>query len=241
LYFLAKKNVKTIAFGLDFETDFLISNNFNSNITLTIQNIESFYNYRTIGNNFQLVTSVLSGENEFIELKLRLNTDSLISHKDYIVIPENKLIETDVNIMNLKIKQTRINSALMKIRNNLEKNNLNTENEFFSYFSKVANESNVINLIKIKPPFCNLKKTAKKSICNNCEEICSLTMEMILHPTKPVSQSDINEELMIHHHPSSRIIKENNGKNRSRTTKEAAEELASHYIYAHNKKRPEFI
>ena len=179
----------------------------------------------------------MSDENHFIELKLRINTVGSVSHEEYVVTEENILKDTDVNILNLKIKQTRINSALLKIKKNLEKNQINTDTEFFRYFSELYDlDSEPSNSICEEPQYCNFKKTLKKNPCSDCDEICSLTLEMILHPTNPVSQSDIYEELMVHHHPSSRIIVEN-GTKRNRTTKEAAEELASHYMYIHKKKR----
>lgn len=37
---------------------------------LTIAQVESFYNYRTVGENFNLVTSVLSLRNDFLPLRL---------------------------------------------------------------------------------------------------------------------------------------------------------------------------
>ena len=61
-------------------------------------------------------------------------------------------------------------------------------------------------------------------------------MENLLNQDKKMraSQTDIINELLIHGHPSSRIMP--NKKQRIRA--EAAEELACHYEYFHNKKRP---
>ena len=184
------------------------------------------------------MTSILSDENQFIELKLKKGLD-VISHLDYIVIPEPKITEFDLNMYNMRIKQTRVSCALNKIKSNLVLNNIELNTRFFDYF--VINDENEGNESsnKTRPKYCSNKKTAKKNPCSECNEICSLPMEMILHPSNPVSQADIFEELMVHHHPSSRIIKEN-GKQRARTTKEAAEELASHYVFVHNKKKPSF-
>lgn len=187
------------------------------------------------------MTSILSDENEYLELKLRKNQVGNVSHSDYVVLEENILKDTGINFLNLKVKQTRVNCALNKIRANLTNNEREFNTAFFEYFALNDEEETEHELTeKPKPPFCNDKRTAKKKPCNECQELCSLTMEMILHPTKPVCQGDIYEELMIHHHPSSRIIKEN-GRERMRTTKEAAEELAAHYYFIHNKKRPFFL
>ena len=53
-------HVRLIALALDVETDTTIRNQFLQNQTVTVQNLESFYNYRTKGETFELVTSVLS-------------------------------------------------------------------------------------------------------------------------------------------------------------------------------------
>lgn len=72
--------------------------------------------------------------------------------------------------------------------------------------------------------------------CKDCKAICSLNIEDILSTDKrrKSTQPDILRELQEHGHPRSRNM---NGK-RQRNTAEAAEELASHYEYYHNKKRP---
>ncbi|CAF0918964.1 unnamed protein product, partial [Brachionus calyciflorus] len=233
------KNVQTIAISLDFETDTYFSVNFPNVQTLTIQNIESYYNYRTIDTDFKLVTSIFSNDDHFIELKLRKNNKEVVSYSEYTVIPETKISDVELNFLNMRVKQTRVNCALNKIRSNLEKNRREVNEIFFDYFGLNDDEEDE-NGLKEMPVFCNNKRTKKKSPCSECTEICSLSLEMILHPTNPVSQADIYEELMIHHHPSSRIIQENENK-RIRTTKEAAEELASHYMFAHKKKNKDKI
>lgn len=49
-----------------------------------------------------------------------------------------------------------------------------------------------------------------------------------------VSQDEVLNELHDHHHPRTRIIKQQDGTNRLRRTQEARQELIDHYIYAHN-------
>ena len=63
-------------------------------------------------------------------------------------------------------------------------------------------------------------------------------MENLLSEDKKIrtSQTDIINELLIHGHPSSRIMPHK----KQRVRAEAAEELADHYEYFHNKKRPRF-
>ena len=100
------------------------------NKTLTIQNVESFYNYRTVNEDFKLASSVLSNEIDFIELKVKKT--GIIPRRVYVeVIPEiTPSIQEDFS--NLISKKQRILSALIKIRNNT---NEDTNNDFYQYFS----------------------------------------------------------------------------------------------------------
>lgn len=70
---------------------------------VTIKNIESFYNYRTIDDDFKLVTSILSNNNELLELEPRQVMTSKVKNI-YEVLPENKL--KDIN-QPRKIKSIR--------------------------------------------------------------------------------------------------------------------------------------
>ena len=109
------------------------------------------------------------------------------------------------------------------------------------YFSLDENiDNNIIDIPRQIPAFCRKNGTKTKPTCFSCEALCSYSMERILHHTNPITQSDLLEELEIHHHPKSRII-ECNGIKRSRLSLESARELADHYIYAHNKKEPFFL
>lgn len=220
---------------MDFETDTYLKNNFNANKILTIQNVESFYNYQTIDSDFKLVTSVLSGDNHYLELRIRGNNEKTISNEKYVVIEEELLVEEDINLDYLKIKKSRINSALLKIRENLNSNEIDTNNNFFDYFSLKAINQSTNN--EEKPKFCTENRTKTKRPCSECNEICSFPLEMILHPKNPIRQADILEELRIHKHPSSRIME--NGT--ARITSQAANELAEHYVYAHKMKMPNYI
>ena len=70
LYFIDKPPINTIAFELKSDTlEILnIANCFNEK--LTIKNIERFYNYRTIGNDFKCMTSVLSGRDSYMPINI---------------------------------------------------------------------------------------------------------------------------------------------------------------------------
>jgi hypothetical protein len=65
----------------------------------------------------------------------------------------------------------------------------------------------------------------------------------VLNPTKNISKDDILEELNIHWHPKSRMMESKGSDNKRlpRNVKEAARELADHYIYSHNQTEPFFL
>ena len=213
---------------------------FQNNKTLTIQNIESFYNYRTIDDDFKLVTSVLSSENSFITLTIK---NQNTNYQNFQVIPEEVYEQEPVNLSHLHGKKNRICSALTKIKN---AKNMQTETPFYNFFSLNSSFQNeTINNEKVLPFNCrdlphSLSKS-KKIACKNCKQLCSYKIEMILHPTKSISHDDILEELEIHGHPKSRKILDENGNKRNRNKIEAARELADHFIFTHNQQEPEFL
>jgi hypothetical protein len=211
--------------------------------TLTIQNIESFYNYRTIHDDFKLVTSILSSENSFITLKIKSQS---ILHQNYQVLQEEIYEDEPLNFGHLHNKKSRINSALAKIRFEKARNDQIVDTPFYNFFStRVKEIENIGDNIRVIPNNCRKplgpKSKSKKLPCIQCSTLCSYEIEMILHPTKSISQDDIIEELYLHGHPPSRKIEDQNGVKRNRTKVEAARELADHFIYAHNKTEPRFL
>lgn len=88
---------------------------------------------------------------------------------------------------------------------------------------------------QLEPIYCRYRRSGKKLPCSECKSACTYSLEMILGERRAISQGDILEELRLHHHPISRRIQINENKTRMRLTDEAAEELANHYIYFHNK------
>jgi hypothetical protein len=80
---------------------------FHSIKRLQYKKIESFYNYRTIENDFKLVTSVLSNESGVITLVIKNQKE--IANRKYQVIPEIVIKEQFVNFSHLNGKKYRIN------------------------------------------------------------------------------------------------------------------------------------
>ena len=115
------EHVITDCFALESASENIQSQRFPFNQTLTIQNIESFYNYRTIENDFKLVTSVLSNESGVITLVIKNQKE--IANRKYQVIPEIVIKDQFVNFSHLHGKKYRINSAFQKIKSEKEKQN----------------------------------------------------------------------------------------------------------------------
>lgn len=79
---------------------------------LSIKNIASFYNYRTVGDDFRLVTSVLSNQELLMDIKQ--NGDRGYQVVDEVVIKEEEISSSSLSKMCLK--QARINIAMQKIK-----------------------------------------------------------------------------------------------------------------------------
>ncbi len=76
----------TIAYGLeeDFMDRFNISQELNQK--LTIKNIESFFNYRTVAPDFKFVSSILSDKEKFMAVEIASNFTYLIDNKNQFFI-----------------------------------------------------------------------------------------------------------------------------------------------------------
>ena len=204
-----------------------------------MHNLESFYNYRTIDDDFKLASSILSNENNLIELKSAKS--GISTRKVFEVIPDlTPESSTESKYHNLRLKTERIKYALSKMNNNSpeDENNIDLNNISLSENFDL----NQIKEEKQRPEYCRpLPGTAKKPACSNCQQTCSLSIEGLLDPIHTIGQSDILNELQIHNHPRSRMITDQNGQQHQRITFEAARELADHYVYVHNKEWPEFF
>lgn len=238
------------------------ADNYSDGWVLNIQSISSFYNYRTVGDDFRLATSILSNQERLLDIKL---TKSAVLQKTlgFQVIDEVVLNEEDISsrLSGLCVKQARINSAMLKIRLMDEQEN-NEQSRLFDYFALRADAGENVNIENeasedtrptpapenivrqehslvrqdARPIYCRYRRAGKKAPCSDCKSPCTFTLEMILSERRAISQSDIIDELRLHHHPSSRKIQLDANTTRMRLTNEAAEELAQHYIHFHNKK-----
>ncbi len=116
---------------------------------------------------------------------------------------------------------------------------LTTTQKFYNFFKKTV----ATTKSKVKysaPQFCRKEElTVKKPTCNKCKVNCSYPFDMLLNNLNHLSQNEIREELKLHGHPKTRNNRkeiDKNGKVRliGATSREQAQELADHYIYAHS-------
>ena len=128
----------------------------------------------------------------------------------------------------------------LHINKNNNKSLTNEETNLLNFFTITLEPVEQDNSVKQKPIYCRgeLETSNTKKSCMECDTVCAYTMEDILSENRGIGQKDIIKELINHHHPSSRRILHTN---KLRDTKQAARELADHYIYRHNYKEPQFL
>lgn len=247
----------TYAFALDYVAE----NNLNSQATeWAIQNIEGFYNYRTIGDCFKLMTSVLSNQSELRELGKSIKHEEKIEkkrkklRKDYQVSNEansNAGESMESSITYLKQKHTKIKTILNGIKQEIEaKNEMEyVDKTVCDNLSTLTNKPEEVPVRKScvdssvddksgkLAKYCRYKRRETKDPCSNCNSLCSYTIPMLLE-RRNLYQEDIFKELKAHNHPTCRIIELENGGKRQRITAEAIEELIDHYVHSHHFVRP---
>ena len=200
---------------------------------LTIRHVESFYNYRTVGDDFNLVTSLLSSETNLMELEGSADSCNVV----HVVQDEDQLSDEGISFMHLHLKRHRMMSAMTKIKHATRQIEAAQGNsEVFNYFSLNINPFNGPSN-RTAPKSCRSITTKKKTVCSACNELCAYSMESVLDPCYGIAQHDIQEELSIHGHAKSKKMQNGNW----RTNEEALIELAHHYVYSHNLTWPPFF
>lgn len=222
------------ALSLDRETDERLIRENPGNITLTVLHLESYYNYRTVGDKFSLMTSVLSNNDYLKSIDIKNEGKKLVA---YVVADEVTCSKSDAHYAHIHGKKQRIYAALSHIKNNHKDKII--EIDFINQIELGLNLGEAEFSLRTKPNFCRdeLNKTKNKKTCGECDSICAYTMEDLLDIKHGIGLEDLKLELDRHHHPKTRKMP--NGKNRS--THESARELADHYIFSHNHVEPELF
>lgn len=228
-------HVTTYALAIDEETDRNLNLEFESNNFLTVANLESFYNYRTLGKKYELATSILSNSDYCKKMDI---IKSEVKPNQYEVVRETPCESPNVHFMTLSLKKQRINAGLLSIKSNADFEISESFNKILNVFT-VAIEENEDGKVRQKPQFCRglYEISKKKPPCVDCTAICAFSIEDILSSNRGLTQAIINAELEAHKHPKSRKMENSHMRN----TREAARELADHYIYSHNMQEKEEI
>ena len=222
--------------ALDREIDDRLLRDNPDNLILKVLHLESYYNYRTVGNTYELMTSVLSNNDFCKKIEIKNQGKKPVA---YIVADEVKCTKSSVHYANIHNKKYRVYAALAQIKNDYKDEIVDID--FINSFQiglDVEQSENDISL-RVKPHYCRdeMDKTKKKLPCSECDSICSYTMDDLLDPQHGIGLDDLKLELLLHHHPKTRKME--NGKNRN--TFETARELADHYIYSHNNIEPDLL
>ncbi len=228
--------IKTICLAIDKTLD-NDDENFNQhNLTLEITHLESYYNFRTVKDDFKLVSSGLS-----IEEKLTLITAIINKTKNqdpkFIIGDETVFQPIITDFENLYVKKNGIQALIGEMMYADIINKLPIS-KIKSYFGRDMKPIIPNNNITIKPNHCREKyQSALKPACNACKLTCRHSIEINLDPVKGLSKEDVLLELKHHFHPKTRIL----DSVKQRDLSESKRELADHYIYAHNYSEPVFI
>ncbi len=228
--------IRTICLAIDKTLDNEDKNLHQHNLTLEITHLESYYNYRTVEDDFKLVSSGLSIEEKLAPITAIENKTKNQDPK-FIIGDETIIQPIITNFENLYVKKSRIQALIgemmyANIINKLPISNIQ------SYFGRDMRPLIPNQIITIKPNYCRDKfQSALKPACIACKMTCHHSIEMILDPVKGLSKEDVLLELKHHFHPKTRIL----DSVKQRDLSESKRELADHYIYAHNYSEPVFI
>jgi hypothetical protein len=100
--------------ALDRETNERLLRENAEDLTLKVLHLESYYNYRTVGENFDLMTSSLSN-NQYCK-KVEIKTQGT-KPTVYAVTDEIKCTKSDVHYVHIHDKKKRVYPALAHIKN----------------------------------------------------------------------------------------------------------------------------
>jgi hypothetical protein len=144
---------------------------YQENLTLTVLHLESFYNYRTPGPNFEFKSSILSHSDVCQKIEI---SKTGIKPNTYSVIDEIKCANTNSHYANIHSKKQRICAAFTQLK--IENKDQDICEEFLNNDFSV-NELETTTSLREKPEFCRneLNRSAKKSACVECDSICAFT------------------------------------------------------------------
>lgn len=186
--------------------------NKNKSKIINIIDIKSFYNLKT-NNNFEIKTTILSHlSNEY-----DIETGDELTITPYQIEPEQSLNgeTSDVTIKTLEKRRIKISTLI--------RNNIDAQNENILNYSIDGAEDDIDHDEYKLRNFCN-------ETCNECTANVTFRIKDILQE-RIINQKKISQELKMHGHPMSRIIKKV-----QRNAYQAKQELIAHYVLIHKVK-----
>jgi hypothetical protein len=174
-----------------------------THFTLEINHVESYYNFRTVGNDLKLVTSGLSINTNLTDIVAFEKTKQ--THK-YVIRSEAVIEPIITNFENLYCKKSRIQAIIgegsFQNLNNQQLNNMQI------YFGRDMSPLTTSRSNPQKnPKYCRATfQSHSNPACSTCFKNCRYSIEMILDPIKGLSKEDILLELKNHNHPKTRIM-----------------------------------
>ena len=174
-------HINSYCFALVRETNERLLRENAESLTLKVLHLESYCHYRTVGENFDLMTSILSN-NQYCK-KIEIKTQGT-KPTVYVVTDEIKCTKSDVHYVHIHGKKKRVYAALAQIKN--ENRDKIVDGDLINQIElglDLEEEQHEINT-RIRPLNCRdeLDKTKKKPVYGDCDSICALTMEDLLDP-----------------------------------------------------------
>ena len=154
---------------------------------VNISNLESLYNYRTVGEDFQIVSSVLSLNESYVEVQMKSEQqkDEIVNFKKEEPIPESISL---VQYNTIRSKMTRIKTAFSKSKafenqtcgidfsdlfSTEQSQQISQEIETSSQDLDEEENASIVTG-ESKPEYCRneSEKTMKKPSCKSCKSEC---------------------------------------------------------------------
>jgi hypothetical protein len=123
--------------------------------SLVVTNLQSFYNYQTVGPKFELYSSILSNNDNLLKMKVKDQGSDILR---YTVLPEKTVLPDVTETTNIHLKKHRINSAFTII--------LNCDDE--TEVLKTRSENRLINSFQVNPTFKTTNdQQAERTLADN--------------------------------------------------------------------------
>ena len=167
----------THVLGLDRELEHLMQINNPTYRTIMISNVESYYNYRSFGVDFKLVSSILSVNNTLKDLTLIGSVDGDQATDSYEIVGERIVREEKRRLYSMVLDQRRLRSAIVMTNSEEDRPLTSSQAQYNAFFGENDDETEHIQPEHqlVQPMFCKDTSTAKKENVSNAMLFVLLT------------------------------------------------------------------